>query len=274
MTSPAQNRLCIHTFTNRPWSASECIEHYARAGVAGITWWRETVAGNDPKQLRRQAEDAGLVNVSLARGGFFTHAEADRRQEALQVNREAIDECAALGAPLLVLVCGADPRQNVQTNLDQIAEGIAALAGCARERGVTLAIEPLHPTYAGNRSAVASLACANDLCARINEPGVAVAVDVYHVFWEHDLHAQIQRCADNGWLAAFHICDYKAEPAHPLFDRGLMGEGVIDIRGIRSWVEAAGFTGFNEVEIFSNHWWSQNQHDYLAKIIAAYRDHS
>jgi sugar phosphate isomerase/epimerase len=267
-------RLCLHTFTTRPWSASECIEHYARAGVRGITWWRETVAGHNLAQLRKHARDAGLTTVGLARGGFFAHADADKRRVALQTNREAIIECAALGAPVLVLVCGADPKQNVQTNLEQIIDGIAALASFAREHGVILAIEPLHPTYAGNRSAIASLACANDVCQRINQPGVAIALDVYHVFWEHDLAAQIQRCAANGWLSAFHMCDYKAEPAHPLFDRGIMGEGVIDIPQIRSWVEATGFAGFHEVEIFSHHWWSQNQHDYLSQIIKSYQQHA
>ena len=192
---------------------------------------------------------------------------------AIETNKQTIDQCAALGAPVLVLVCGADPAQNVATNLQQIVEGIAAVAPYAAERGVTLAIEPLHPTYAGNRSAVTSMASANYVAGQINADNIGIALDVYHVFWEHDLEAQIKIAAKNGWLTSFHVCDYKAEPNHLLLDRGLMGEGVIDIRGIRQWVEAAGFTGFNEVEVFSQHWWSQNQHNYLQEIVRTYHEH-
>ncbi len=272
--APAMDKLAVHTFTNKPWSADECIANYAAAGVKGITWWRETYAGQDLAALRRRAEDAGLTAAGVARCGFYTGNTAKIRTAAVDENKKAIDESEAIGAPVLVLVCGATPGQTVATNLDQIVEGVRACVDHARAAGVKLAIEPLHPAYAGNRSAVASLGCANWVCDQINEPEVGIAVDVYHVFWEHDLEAQIKRCAAANRLFAFHICDYKAEPAHLLLDRGLMGEGVIDVRGIRRMVEATGFEGFNEVEIFSQRWWSENQHDYLGKIVEAYRERS
>jgi sugar phosphate isomerase/epimerase len=258
--------LAIHTHTTKPWNLAECIEHYARAGVAGISVWREALAGHDPERVRRHLADAGLTPVSLVRGGFFTGAAAEDRERAIAVNLDAIRECAGIGADKLVLVCGATPGQSPRTNRAQIAEGISRVAPAARDAGVRLLIEPLHPLYAGDRSAICSLRDANDLCAELALPEVAVAFDVYHVWHEMDLREQIQRCAAGGWLAAYHICDFKPDQEHPLLDRGLMGEGCIPLAEIDQWISAAGFTGPREVEIFSRKWWSEDQHRFLAAI--------
>lgn len=274
MAIDSLEKLCVHTFTNKPWDIDECIENYARAGVGGITMWRETYAGHDLARVKKKMYDAGLAPVSVARGGFFCHTDAEARKAAIAENKVAIDECAALDMPVLVLVCGADFDLNVGENLQQIQDGIGELTAYAAERNVKLAIEPLHPVYAPTRSAVNSMKCANDLCDAINSDSVGVAIDVYHVWWDHDLENEIKRCGEAGNIFAFHVCDFKAEPNHLLFDRGLMGEGAIDIPQIRGWVEAAGFDGFNEVEIFSSHYWSMNQHEYLDTIIAAYKAHS
>lgn len=274
MTINTLDKLCVHTFTTKPWSMDECIEHYARAGVTGITMWRETYAGHDLARVKKHMYDAGLTPVSVARGGFFCHQQADARAAAIAENRQAIDECAALDMPVLVLVCGAAMGQNVQQNIQQIQDGIAELIDYAAERNVKLAVEPLHPVYAPSRSAINSMKCANDVCEALNSPWVGVAVDVYHLWWDHALESEIKRCGETGRLFAFHVCDFKEEPQHLLFDRGLMGEGAINIPQIRGWVEAAGFDGFNEVEIFSSHYWSMNQHEYLNMIIEAYQAHT
>ena len=268
---PSLDRLCLHTFTTRPWSAEECIEHYAAAGVRGVSWWQETVAGKDRHALRRSADDAGLSPVSYVRGGFFTGDDAARAKAAGD-NRRCLDEAAELGCPLLVLVPGATPGQRVGDNLKQVEEGIQALLPEARSRGIKLAIEPLHPQYAPDRSCVNSVACGNWLCNRISDPSVGLAIDAYHVWWEHDLAEQLWKCGRAGRLLAYHVCDHKREPSHPLLDRGLMGEGVIDLHGLRRDVEAAGFGGFIEVEVFSLAHWGSNQHDYLKRIVEAYRE--
>jgi sugar phosphate isomerase/epimerase len=156
----------------------------------------------------------------------------------------------------------------------QIRDGIAAIIPEATAAGVKLAIEPLHPMYADARSAINTLAQANDMAEELNSPIVGVAVDVYHLWWDPFLEKEIKRCGENGNLLAFHVCDWKVPTSDMLNDRGLMGEGCIPVKKIRSWVEAAGFTGFNEVEVFSNNYWKENQDDFLKKIIKAYKEHS
>ncbi len=262
-------RLAIHTFTNKPWSIRECIENYARRGIGGISIWRETVAGQNLKTVRQQLDDSGLVPVSLVRGGFFTGRDASTREAAIASNREAIREAEALGLPMIVLVCGATIGQTPEENLDQIRDGIVALLPHAESAGIRLAIEPLHPVYAGDRSAVASMRDANDLAASIDHPLVGVALDVFHVWWETGLEAQIQRCASAGRLFAFHVCEFKPDFDHVLLDRGLPGEGVNASARIAKMVHAAGFTGLTEVEIFSRKYWAENQHDFLEKIMAS-----
>jgi sugar phosphate isomerase/epimerase len=155
----------------------------------------------------------------------------------------------------------------------QIQDGIATLLPECAAAGVKLAIEPLHPMYADSRSAINTLGQANDMCEALASPQVGVAVDVYHLWWDPALEAEIARCGRLGKLLAYHVCDWRTPTEDLLLDRGLMGEGCIPLRQIRAWVEATGFRGFNEVEIFSNRHWSANQDEFLAKIVHAYRAH-
>ena len=266
------DQLAIHTFTNQPWSIQQCIENYARAEIGGISIWRETVAGQDFKKVRTQLSDSGLNPVCLVRGGFFTGEKPADRQQGVEKNLEALREAEALGLPMIVLVCGATPGQSPEENLDQIEEGIRAIIPAAEAANVKLAIEPLHPMYAGDRSAVASLRDANLLAQRISHPLVGIAVDTFHVWWETNLEAEIQTCALNGHLFAFHICEFKPDFDHPLLDRGLPGEGVNATPRILKMIRNAGFTGLTEVEIFSRKFWAMNQHEFLQKILTSTKD--
>ncbi len=261
------NQLAIHTFTNQPWSIHECIENYARAGIGGISIWRETIARQDLKKVRSQLTDAGLTPVSLVRGGFFTAKAAADRAAAIEANLAALKEAEALGLPMIVLVCGATIGQSPDENLLQIEDGIRALVPAAEAANIRLAIEPLHPMYAGDRSAVTSLREANLLARRINHPLVGIAVDTFHVWWESNLEAEIQTCFASGHLFAFHICEFKPDFDHPLLDRGLPGEGVNATPRILKMIRATGFSGLIEVEIFSRKYWAMNQHDFLQQIL-------
>jgi len=268
------SKLCVHTITTRPWPLDDAIRHYAAAGVAGISVWRFSIEGLDPAEAGRRIREAGMSVVSLVRGGFYPALEKSGRQKAIQENLRIIDEAAALGAPHVVLVCGAVPGQPLEESRKQIREGIEATLAHAADAGVKLAIEPLHPMYADSRSAVVTLAQANDMAEAIDSPLVGVAVDVYHLWWDPSLEQQIQRCGRMGKILAFHICDWRTPTEDLLYDRGLMGEGCIPIRRIRGWVESAGFAGFNEVEIFSTSRWSQDQSQWLTEIVRAYREAS
>ena len=273
-TGPApRERLCIHTITNKPWNIDTAIDEYARAGVAGITVWRNAFETRSPAEVGARARDAGLTPVSLCRGGFFPSVDSDARRRAVEENRAAIVEAAELGAPLIVLVCGADPRQSLADSRTQISEALAELAPFAREHGVKLGVEPLHPMYADTRSAVNTLADATDICEAVGDSNVGVAVDVYHLWWDPRLEAEIARCGRLSRLFAFHVCDWRVPTEDFLTDRGLMGEGCIPIRRIREQVEASGFDGFNEVEIFSERYWAMDQREYLSTIIEAYDEH-
>lgn len=264
------SRLCVHTITTQPWPVEEAIERYVQAGVAGMTVWRQALAGRDPARVGEQIRAAGLTIVSLCRGGFFPAPDLAGRQAAVADNRRAIEEAAALGAPLVVLVCGAVPGQPLEESRRQIKDGIMAVLPDAERYGVRLAVEPLHPMYADSRSAINTLAQANDICAELASPLVGVAVDVYHLWWDPHLEAEIRRCGRAGRLFAFHVSDWKTPTEDLLNDRGLMGEGCIPIRQIRGWVEEAGFSGFNEVEIFSNKYWAMDQQEFLQAIKTAY----
>jgi sugar phosphate isomerase/epimerase len=266
-------RLCVHTITTKPWSLEEAAEKYARAGVKGITVWRDALTGRDPAAAGARIRDLGLTVVSLCRGGFFPAVTAADRRRAIDDNRRAIAEAHALGAPHVVLVCGAVPGQPLPESRRQIAEAIAALQPDCAAAGVKLAIEPLHPMYADARSAVNTLGQANDMVESLGWPAVGVAVDAYHVWWDPALESELARCGRLGALLAFHVCDWRTPTIDLLNDRGLPGEGCIPLRQIRGWVEAAGFAGFNEVEIFSTRLWATDQDEFLRRIVTSYAEH-
>ncbi len=266
------SRLCLHTVTTKPWPIEQAIDKYAAAGIGGISVWRDAVGDRKLATVGKAIRDSGLTLVSYVRGGFFPAATAEARQQAIEDNLRMIDEAAELGAPLIVLVCGACPGLPLATSRQQILEGIEAILPHAAKRGVRLGIEPLHPMYADSRSAINTLRQANEACEHFRSPHLGVVHDVYHLWWDPDLAVETQRCGDNGNLFAFHICDWKSPTEDLLLDRGIMGEGVIPVREIQDQVEAAGFNGFHEVEIFSTRWWNSDQDEYLQAIITAYRN--
>ena len=267
------SKLCVHTITTKPWKIEDAAKNYAALGIKGITVWRDVLNGNI-RQTARMIRDYELTIVSLCRGGFFPAKDSSKRKDAVEENKKVIDEASELGAPMIVLVCGADASQCLEDSRKQIRDGIAAILPQAEAARVKLAIEPLHPMYADSRSAINTLAQANDMAEELNSPWVGVAVDVYHLWWDPSLREEIKRCGQNEHLFAFHICDWKVPTTDLLLDRGLMGEGCIPVKQIRSWVEEAGFNGFNEVEIFSNKYWQEDQSDFLRRIVAAYKEHS
>jgi len=216
-------------------------------------------------------DDHGLTPVSLVRGGFFPGLNETERQSALDDNRRALDEAAAIGAPQVVLVCGAKPELSLLENRKQITDGIAACIDHAAAVGVKLAIEPLHPMYADCRSAINTLGQCNDIIDQLGAEHVGIAADVYHIWWDPQLEAEIRRSGSR--IIAFHVCDWLTPTTDFLNDRGLMGEGCIDIKGIRAMVEATGFDGPIEVEIFSTRHWSRDPDEFFADILTAYQNH-
>lgn len=268
------SRLCLHTITTKPWSIEEAAINFTKSGVKGITVWRDALINRDIKETGNMLRGHGLEIVSLCRGGFFPSRDPGKRRVAIDENKKTIDEAATLGTDKIVLVCGADPSQSLEDSRKQIHDGIAAIIPEAMAAGVRLAIEPLHPMYADTRSAINTIAQANDMAEALKSPWVGVAVDVYHLWWDPALESEIKRCGRNNNLLAFHICDWKSPTTDMLNDRGIMGEGCIPVRKIRSWVEEAGFMGFIEVEIFSNEYWKMDQTEFLGRIVKAYKEHA
>lgn len=260
------SRLSINTATTRgQWGLDQAIPAYAAAGIAGVAPWRDQVAAIGLDRTAALIRDHGLTVTGLCRGGMFPAADARRRQAAIDDNRRAIDEAAALNAQCLVIVAGglSEGSKDIAGARAMIAEGLEAILPWARAAGVPLAIEPLHPMYAADRCCVNTLAQALDLCDALGD-GIGVAVDVYHVWWDPDLPAQIAR-AGKDRLLAFHICDWLVPTRDLLLDRGMMGDGVIDIPALRGLVEAAGYEGLCEVEIFSaENWWKRPGEEVVA----------
>lgn len=278
--------LSINTATLRKQHGVEVplntlIDQCAAAGVRAISPWRDQVASVGLNKIAAQLRALDIGLSGYCRGGFFPAPDKAGLQAALDDNRRAIDEAKTLDAPCLVLVVGALPGalggqaayKDIARARGEVREGIAASLDYAREVGMPLAIEPLHPMQAAERACINTLEQALDLCDALDpdQSGMlGVALDAYHTWWDPKLEAQITRAGDarNTRLLAYHVCDWLTSTRDLLNDRGMMGDGVIELKKIRGWVEKAGFAGFSEVEIFSSlDWWQRRGEDTLRTCI-------
>jgi sugar phosphate isomerase/epimerase len=264
-------RLSLNQMTTRPWSVREAVEGCVRAGIPAIGLWREPVAETGLRESARLVADAGLRVSSLCRGGWFCASTPRERQARLDDNRRAIDEAAELGTDVLVLVCGPATNRDIAAARASVEASIASLLPYALERGIKLGIEPLHPMYAAERSVIVTLAEANAMVRRLNSNGVGVVIDVYHVWWDPQVYAQI--AAASGHILGFHVCDWLVPTTDLLLSRGMMGDGVIELRRLRAAVEAAGYTGPIEVEIFNQNLWQLPGDEILRLVCARYLEH-
>jgi sugar phosphate isomerase/epimerase len=249
----------------------EAAEGCVRAGIPAIGLWRDKVWEAGLAESARIVRDCGLTVSSLCRGGMFPAPTEAERRSRIDDNRRAIDEAALLGTDTLVLVCGASPNGDIDAARGMIEDGIAQIIPHAAANGIKLGIEPLHPMFAAERSAIVSLREANDLVERLDSPNLGVVIDVYHVWWAHDLYEQIARAS--GRIVGFHVNDWLVPTPHMLLGRGIMGDGVIDIRRIRHAVEGAGYAGLIEVEIFNQAIWDAPGDDTLALMTERYLQH-
>jgi sugar phosphate isomerase/epimerase len=243
---PDLTRCSLNQMTIDQWSLDEAAAGCAEAGIGWIAPWRHKLGAHGAAACAATIRDAGLRVSSLCRGGFFAHADAARDDD----NRRAVEEAAALGTDVLVLVCGPPAGRDLAAARDDVCAGIERLLPAAVEHGVRLAIEPLHPMMVAERSVIVTLREANDLASRFDPAWVGVIVDTYHVFWDADVDSQIARAGER--IFGFHVSDWVTPNADPLACRAPMGDGIIDFRHLRGLVEAAGYDGPIEIEIINS----------------------
>jgi len=267
----AKGQLSMNLATTRgAWGFAEAVDGCLRHGVTAISPWRDQVAAIGLDEAARIVKANGLRVTGLCRGGMFPGVDAADRQKRIDDNFHAIDEAAALGADCLVLVVGGLPgsSRDIAEARKMVADGIAAIVPHARSAGIPLAIEPLHPMYAADRACVNTLAHANDLCDELD--GLGIALDAYHVWWDPDLPRQIARAGRR--VISYHVCDWLVPTTDFLLDRGMMGDGVIDLKGLRKLVEAQGYAGHVDVEIFSaSNWWTRDPDEVLRVCLERFR---
>ncbi len=265
--APDPDKLSLNTATVRKqWRLDQIIDGCARHNIRGISPWRDQVAEIGLVQTAQLIRSHGLTVTGYCRGGMFPAADAAGRRAALDDNFRTVDEALTVGAQCLVLVVGGLPKgsKDLAGAREQVRDGIGNLLEYSRKAGIPLAIEPLHPMYAADRACINTLAHANDVCDELGDDGLGIAVDVYHVWWDPEFDKQVRR-AGKKRLMAFHLCDWLVPTSDMLLDRGMMGDGVINLAGMRETVEAEGYNGFHEVEIFSaENWWKRPPDEVLA----------
>ncbi|MBR7826510.1 sugar phosphate isomerase/epimerase [Actinospica sp. MGRD01-02] len=268
MTDHTAEQLSLNVWTTKGWSLGEAVAGCVEQGVPGIGLWRDKVAEHGLEASAKLVREAGLTVTSLCRGGFFTSPDwqAD--------NHAAVDECVALGTDVLVLVVGGLPSgsRDLAAARAAVTDGIAELAPYAESRGVKLAIEPLHPMFCADRAVVSTLGqaldIADEVAVRTGCRNVGVCVDTYHIWWDPQVFAQIERAGAAGRILAFQVCDFLIPiPADALLGRGHVGDGVIDIASFVRAVREAGYKGFIEVEIFNQEIWDTPGDQTLRTVI-------
>lgn len=276
MQKPDAQRLSLNTATVRKqWTLDQIIEGCARHQIRGISPWRDQVQALGLQKTAQLIRSNELAVSGYCRGGMFPGIDDAARRAADDDNCRAVDEALALNAACLVLVVGGLPGESkdIAGARSQVRDGLGRLLEYSRKAGMPLAIEPLHPMYAADRACVNTLEQANNLCDELGDDGLGIAVDLYHTWWDPKFYAEIER-AGRKRILGFHICDWLVPTRDLLLDRGMMGDGVIDIRAARQAVEALGYEGAHEVEIFSEHnWWQRDPDTVLETCKARHQSH-
>lgn len=268
MTAADLSRFSINQMTVKQLSMPELVDACLELGVPGVGLWREPVQSYGVEATAKLVRDAGLTVTTLCRGGFFTAIDPEERARALDDNRRAIDEAATLGTDTLVLVSGGLPAgsRDLHGARERIADALGELGPYAEQRGVRLGLEVLHPMYASDRCVVSTLAQALDIAERFPARQVGVAVDTYHIWWDDNAPAQIARAGAGGRIHTFQLADWITPlPEGVLNGRGQIGDGAIDMREWKGYVEAAGYTGPIEVELFNDELWARDGREVLAE---------
>jgi sugar phosphate isomerase/epimerase len=271
------SRFSINQMTVKQLSLPELVEACGQLGVVNVGLWREPVQTYGVEATAKLVRDAGLTVTTLCRGGFFTAIDPDERAAALDDNRRAVDEAATLGTDTLVLVSGGLPAgsKDLHGARERIADALSVLGPYAEEHGVKLAIEPLHPMYASDRCVVSTLTQALDLAERFPAQQVGVTVDTYHIWWDDNAPAQIARAGAGGRIHTFQLADWTTPlPEGVLNGRGQIGDGSIDMREWQRYVEAAGYTGAIEVELFNDALWARDGREVLAETAERFVAHT
>lgn len=271
------SRFSINQMTVKQLSLPELVEACVELGVPGVGLWREPVQSYGLEATAKLVRDAGLAVTTLCRGGFFTAIDPGERAKALDDNRRAVDEAATLGTDTLVLVSGGLPSgsKDLHGARERIADALGELGPYAASRGVRLAIEPLHPMFASDRCVVSTLTQALDIAERFPADQVGVTVDTYHIWWDDTAPAQIARAGASGRIHTFQLADWTTPlPEGVLTGRGQIGDGAIDMREWKSYVEAAGYTGPIEVELFNDGLWARDGREVLAETAARFVEHA
>jgi len=268
-SSPSPSRLSFNQVTAERASLKEVVEACARHGVPYVAVWRHKLADIGVQTAACLLRDAGVRVSSVCRGGMFPAATQEERAARIEENRRALDEAATLGAGVLVLVCGAAPGRDIVAARRMVADGIAELVPYAQERGVRLGIEPMHPGFAAERSCITTLREARRLAERFDLSTVGVVADVYHIWWDPELYDQLARAA--GRLVGLHVSDWLVPVHDVLMNRGMMGDGVIELRRIREAVERTGYADPIEVEIFNQAVWDTPLDSLLPLVKERYR---
>ncbi|MEQ6025261.1 sugar phosphate isomerase/epimerase family protein [Streptomyces salinarius] len=277
MSDPGLTRFSINQMTVKQLSLPELTTACGDLGIGNVGLWREPVQAYGVEAAAKLVRDAGLTVTTLCRGGFLTATDPAERARALADNRRAVDEAATLGTDTLVLVSGGLPAGDKDLNAarERIAEALSELAPYAEQHGVRLAIEPLHPMYAADRCVVSTLTQALDLAERFPAHQVGVTVDTYHIWWDDRAPAQIARAGAGGRIHTFQLADWTTPlPEGVLNGRGQIGDGAIDMREWKSYVETAGYSGPIEVELFNEELWARNGREVLAETAARFVEHA
>jgi sugar phosphate isomerase/epimerase len=240
------NRAVLSQGTFLTVPADEFADAAAFAGFDALDVWRHAPGFGSVSTMGTAARRAGLSVHAVCRGGYLVESD---QQAADAASLQSLDDAAELGAAHLVVVVGP-VTHSARATLERAARVLEVLLPEAEDRGVALALEPFHPMFAAEKSALVTLRAALSMVEAFDSRWVGIAADSYHLWWDPDLAVELARA--DGRILAVHLSDWLVPTINLARGRGVPGEGVIDLAGFVATARDAGYAGPLEVEVLTD----------------------
>ena len=248
-------RISVSQITTLRSSFADDLRHYAEAGLDGIGVWELKLPEGEDTELLELFEASGLESAAAVPAipsilPLPLLGGPENPDERIEAYCHSIARLAPFHPSGLVLLTGTGSGRDPDDARATVVDGLRTIAAEAERHGVRVGIEPYQRDSGEQWTIAGSIPDAVELIHEAGDPpALGIQFDVWHLWNTPTLFDDIAR--ESGRFTGVHVCDVR-DPTRGWADRALPGDGPADVPAILQALDAAGWEGLYDIEIFSD----------------------